>query len=58
MIARIWHGVVPVSKGNNTWTLCEGLRFPSIWRRREIVEHGVCVTDGEETHFEMPHVLG
>ncbi len=47
MIARIWHGAVPVSKGSEYLILCGGLRFPSIWRRKEIEARGVCTAPKE-----------
>jgi hypothetical protein len=32
----------PFRRQMNTWTLCAGLRCPSIWRRAEIEGRGVC----------------
>jgi hypothetical protein len=42
MIARIWHGMVPLSKADEYLDLMRGSPCPSIWQRAEIEGHGVC----------------
>jgi len=54
MIARIWHGMVPVSKGDEYLDLMRRIALPEYLETRG--NRGAwCLyrTEGEETHFEM-----
>ena len=54
MIARIWHGMVPVSKRDEYLDLMRRIALPEYLATRG--NRGawcLCRTDGDETHFEM-----